>query len=133
MNYSLLLQKQMQSRLATSPDGRQQVEQLRVIDPPSLPIKPSSPNHFKISMEGLLLGIAVGIGLAGLLELTHARVWQEKDLKKLLSVRVLIGIPHLSTPEEQSREALIPWIEGGALAAMFILILVGNIYVFLKG
>jgi len=133
MNYSLLLQKQMQSRLATSPDGRQQVEQRRVIDPPSLPIKPSSPNHFKISMEGLLLGIAVGIGLAGLLELTHARVWQEKDLKKLLSVRVLIGIPHLSTPEEQSREALIPWIEGGALAAMFILILVGNIYVFLKG
>src|SRR5438094_135727 len=133
MNYSLLLQKQMQSRLATSPDGRQQVEQRRVIDPPSLPIKPSSPNHFKISMEGLLLGIAVGIGLAGLLELTHARVRQEKDLKKLLSVRVLIGIPHLSTPEEQSREALIPWIEGGALAAMFILILVGNIYVFLKG
>src|SRR5947208_47721 len=127
MNYSLLLQKQMQSRLATSPDGRQQVEQRRVIDPPSLPIKPSSPNHFKISMEGLLLGIAVGIGLAGLLELTHARVWQEKDLKKLLSVRVLIGIPHLSTPEDQSREALIPWIEGGALAAMFILILVGNL------
>jgi succinoglycan biosynthesis transport protein ExoP len=132
-NYNSLLQKQMQSQLATSLERRQQGEQFRTIDPPSLPIKPSAPNHLMISVGGLLLGIVVGIGLAALLELTDARVQQEKDLKELIPVRVLVGIPHLSTPGEQGRAARLRWMERGTVAAMFILILAGNIYVLLKG
>src|SRR5207248_2375718 len=49
-NYDSLLQKQMQSQLATSLEQRQQGEQFRVLDPPSLPDKPSAPNHFRISL-----------------------------------------------------------------------------------
>jgi hypothetical protein len=52
-NYDSLLQKQMQSQLATSLEQRQQGEQFRVLDPPSLPNKPSAPNHFRISLGGL--------------------------------------------------------------------------------
>ncbi len=132
-NYNSLLQKQMQSQLATSLEHRQQGEQFRTIDPASLPLKPSAPNHLMISVGGLLLGIVVGIGLTALLELTDARVQQEKDLKELVPVRVLVGIPHLSTPGEQGQVAKLRWMERGAVAAMFILILAGNIYVLLKG
>jgi len=132
-NYNSLLQKQMQSQLATSLERRQQGEQFRIIDPPSLPLKPSAPNHLMISIGGLLLGIVVGIGLAALLELTDARVQQENDLKDLVPIRVLVGIPHLSTPGEQGRLTRFRWMERGAVAAMFILILAGNIYVLLKG
>jgi hypothetical protein len=49
--YNSLLQKQNQSQLATKLQQRQQGEQFRIIDPPSLPDKPSSPNHF-IGTEG---------------------------------------------------------------------------------
>ena len=44
-NYNSLLQKQMQSQLATSLEQRQQGEQFRILDPPSLPLRPSSPRH----------------------------------------------------------------------------------------
>src|SRR6202171_4713665 len=75
-NYTSLLQKQMQSQLATSLQQRQQGEQFRVIDPASLPDKPSAPNHFLVSLGGLMGGLAIGLALTALLELTNVRVWQ---------------------------------------------------------
>ena len=60
-NYNSLLQKQNQSQLATYLEQRQQGEQFRIIDPPSLPDRPSSPNHFRVSLiECLALGAGIG-------------------------------------------------------------------------
>jgi hypothetical protein len=61
------------------------------------------------------------------------RVWHESELEGLVPIRVLVGIPHLITPGEQERVEKKVWIERGAAAAMFILMLAGNLYVFLKG
>ncbi len=132
-NYNSLLQKQMQSQLATSLEQRQQGEQFHIIDPPSLPTKPSAPNHFVASLTGLILGIAVGLGLATLLELTDVRVRREKDLEGLVPARVLVGIPRLSTPAQERRRTTVRWMERSAAAAMVILIVAGNIYAFYKG
>jgi polysaccharide chain length determinant protein (PEP-CTERM system associated) len=132
-NYNSLLQKQMQSQLATSLQQRQQGEQFRLIDPASLPEKPSAPNHLLVSLGGLAAGLAVGCGLTMLLEIINVRVWHENELEGLIPVRVLVSIPHLGTPGEQERVARTLWMERGAVAAMFFLILAGNIYVFLRG
>jgi polysaccharide chain length determinant protein (PEP-CTERM system associated) len=132
-NYNSLLQKQMQSQLATSLEKRQQGETFRLVDPASLPDKPSAPNHLLVSLGGLAAGLAVGFGLTALLEIINVRVWHESDLEGLVPVRVLVGIPHLGTPGEQRRVANMLWLERGAAAAMFILMLAGNLYVFLKG
>ena len=132
-NYNSLLQKQMQSQLATSLEKRQQGETFRLIDPASLPDKPSAPNHLLVSLGGLAAGLAVGFGLTALLEIINVRVWHESDLEGLIPVRVLVGIPHLGTPGEQRQVANMLWMERGAAAAMFILMLAGNVYVFLRG
>jgi len=132
-NYNSLLQKQMQSQLATSLEQRQQGEQFRIIDPPSLPKKPSAPNHLWLSLGGLLVGISLGLGLTALLELTDVRVRQEKDLVGIVPVSVLVGIPHLSTPGETRSRLLGWWTELGAAAALVVLIVLGNLYAFIKG
>jgi succinoglycan biosynthesis transport protein ExoP len=132
-NYNSLLQKQMQSQLATSLEKRQQGETFRLIDPASLPEKPSAPNHLLVSLGGLAAGLAVGFGLTALLEIINVRVWHENELEGIVPIRVLVSIPHLVTPGEQNRVAKKLWMERGAAAAMFILMLAGNVYVFLKG
>ena len=132
-NYNSLLHKQSQSQLATSLEQRQQGQQFRVIDPPSLPDKPFSPNHFHVSLIGLALGVGIGLGFAALLELTNARVWHEKDLEGLVPGRVLVGIPHLSTQGEDRRRAVIRWLELGAAVGMIIVLMAGNLYAFYKG
>jgi len=132
-NYNSLLQKQMQSQLATSLEQRQKGEQFRIVDPPSLPKKSSAPNHFKVSLIGLGLGLALGLGIAALLEFTDVRVRKERDLVGIVPVSVLVGIPHLSTPGE-NRSRTARWrTELGAAAALVVLIVLGNLYAFIKG
>jgi polysaccharide chain length determinant protein (PEP-CTERM system associated) len=132
-NYNSLQQKQMQSQLATSLEHQQQDEQFRIVDPPSLPDKPSAPNHLWFSMGGLIAGICLGLGLATILELTDVRVRQEKDLEGIVPVRVLVGIPRLSTPKEDYFRVREKWAELGAAVALVMLIVLGNLYALYKG
>jgi hypothetical protein len=98
-----------------------------------LPNKPSAPNHFRISLGGLILGIVVGSALAAFLELTDVRVRQERDLHGVVPVRVLAGIPRLSTPGENNLRVRTQLMEVGAAVAMAIVIAVGNLYSLYKG
>ena len=133
VNYNSLLQKQNQSQLATSLEQRQQGQQFRIIDPPSMPYKPSAPNRVLVSFGGLILGLAVGAILTAILELTDARVRREQDLQGLVPARVLVGIPRLSTPEEDHRLVRRLWLDRAALAAVLVFIALGNAYSLYKG
>jgi succinoglycan biosynthesis transport protein ExoP len=131
-NYNSLLQKQMQSELATNLEQRQKGEQFRIVDPPSLPKKAIAPNHLKFSLAGLALGIVLGLGIAAVLEQTDVRVRQEKDLKTLVSTRVLVSVPHLSVPGADNGRVMGWWLEIGAVTVMVTLIAIGNLYAVYK-
>jgi protein tyrosine kinase modulator len=132
-NYDSLLKKQMESQLATSLEQRQQGEQFRVLDPPSLPAHPSSPRHIFWSFGGLALGLLLGVGLAALLELSRVRVWQRSDVEAVVPARVLIAIPRLSTPREDRLHATARWLKLSAAAALLFVMALGNLYSFYKG
>ena len=132
-NYNSLLQKQTQSQLATSLGQQQQGQQFHIIDPPKLPDKPSAPNRFLISLFGLGVGTLVGLGLATFLELTDVRFRQEKDLEGILPARMLVGIPRLSTPQEDRSRANARYLEYGIVSVMALLIFTGNLYTYYNG
>lgn len=132
-NYDSLLAKQSQSQLATSLENQQQGQGFRLLDPARLPDKPASPNHILLSVGGLILGIAVGVGLTALFELTDARVRNEEDLEGLVAARVLVGIPRISTPKEDLDRIRMRWMGRAAAVVVVLLIVVGNIYAFYKG
>jgi len=132
-NYDSLLAKQSQSQLATSLEQNQQGQQFRLLDPAQLPDKPASPNHILLSLGGLIFGIAVGVGLTVLLELTDARVRNEEDLEGLVAARVLVGIPRISTPKEDHDRIRMRWMGRAAAVVVVLLIVAGNIYAFYKG
>jgi succinoglycan biosynthesis transport protein ExoP len=132
-NYNSLLQKQTQSQLATSLGQQQQGQQFHIIDPPKLPDKPSAPNRFLISLFGLGVGTLVGLGLATFLELTDVRFRQEKDLEGILPARMLVGIPRLSTPQEDRSRANARYLEYGIVSVMVLLIFTGNLYTYYNG
>jgi len=132
-NYNSLLQKQTQSQLATSLGQQQQGQQFHIVDPPKLPDKPSAPNRFLISLVGLALGAVLGLGLATFLELTDIRFRQEKDLEGILPARLLVGIPRLSTPQEDHSRVIARYMEWGAVAVVALLIFTGNLYTYYNG
>lgn len=132
-NYNSLLQKQMQSQLATSLEQHQQGEQFRILDPPSLPLRPISPNHLLISVAGLALGSFIGVCLAAFLELTDVRVWQAQDLEGLVPARILVALPHLAIPGEDRTRMNAQLIKVAVALLMVAFVISGNLYSFYKG
>src|SRR5580704_4793592 len=78
-NYDDLLKKKNESAMATSMELLQQGERFRIIDPPSLPLKPAFPNRLKFCLIGLGIGLALGVAVAGAFEMIDDRVYEEKE------------------------------------------------------
>jgi polysaccharide biosynthesis transport protein len=127
-NYDSLLKKQNQSQLATSLQEQQQGQQFKLLDPPSMPYKPSAPNRVMLSLGGLAAGAGLGVGLALLLEFKKNVVRKQEDLEGIVPARVLVGIPHLNEPGEDRFNSTFRWLEIAAVSVMAVLILVGNVY-----
>jgi protein tyrosine kinase modulator len=132
-NYQSLLQKKLQSELATNLEKRQQGEQFRIIDPPNLPLKPSEPNRLEIVAIGWALGICLGLGLMALLEITDETIHNERGLLESVRAPVLIHVPVIRSRWERIRARLYQVSE--ATAAVFLLAAsVGmGIYTYLVG
>ena len=102
--YQSLLQKKLQSELASNLEKRQQGEQFRILDPASLPEK--AEGRPQILGGGWALGLCIGIGLAALRELTHARVHDENDITAIDPTVPVIDVPVIRTESEMRNRRL---------------------------
>jgi uncharacterized protein involved in exopolysaccharide biosynthesis len=93
--YNDLLKKHEQSAMATDLEHQQQSEQFRVLDPPSLPEKPSFPKKSYFAGGGLAGGLVVGLGLLYLIALTDKSMNTERDVELFLKLPVLAMVPML--------------------------------------
>jgi succinoglycan biosynthesis transport protein ExoP len=132
-NYDSLLKKKNDSELATSLERRQQGEHFRILDPPSLPMKPYSPDRLKLCAIGLAVGLLLGAVVSAGTEITDDCLYSEKDLKKLLPVDVIAEIPEIATARESQKQrkfAVLGWAGAGL---EFVLILAGFAISYLRG
>jgi polysaccharide chain length determinant protein (PEP-CTERM system associated) len=91
--YNDLLKKQSDSEMSRDLLRRQQGEQFRVLDPPSLPQQPTFPNRRLFAFGGLAGGLGFGLAIAFLLEAQDTTFRTEKDVKLLLKLPTLAVIP----------------------------------------
>ena len=132
-NFDELLKKKNESEMATSMEIRQQGEHFRVIDPPSLPLKPNFPNRLKFCAIGLGVGLALGVVLAGGTELLDDRLHSEKAVKALLPVAVISELPSFRTPKEERTERWKLWAASATAALVLVAIMGGFALSYLRG
>ena len=93
--YNDLLRKKNQSEMSTDLERQQQGEQFRILDPASLPEKPTTPNRPMLAAEGLAGGIALGLLLALGLEMRDKALRTERDIEFYLGVPTLAVLPKI--------------------------------------
>jgi succinoglycan biosynthesis transport protein ExoP len=132
-NYDELLKKKNQSAMATSMELLQQGERFRIIDPPSLPVKPDFPDRLKFWGIGLGFGLALGVVVAGAFEMLDDRVYDEKELQKLLPVAVISEIPTIPAAADERRERWRLRIGWATATIVSVTILLGSAISYLHG
>ena len=132
-NYDELLKKKNESAMATSMELLQQGERFRIIDPPSLPLRPDFPNRLKFCAIGLGIGLAFGVVVAGAFEMMDDRIYDEKDLQKLLPVAVISEIPALTATTDEQTERRRMWLGWGTAVFVSATILLGSALSYLRG
>ncbi len=102
--YEDLLKKQRESEMATDLERKQQGEQFRVLDPPSLPEKPTFPDRLLITLGGLAGGFCLGGGIVAMMEARDQSLRIEPDVVAVLKLPVLVSVPKIETavsPDEK--------------------------------
>ena len=105
--YNELLKKRQQSAMATDLEHQQQSEQFRVLDPPSLPDKPSFPKRTYFAGGGLGAGLALALAIMYLIALLDKSMHTERDVEVCLNMPVLTTVPLLDDPLSGRRAGLL--------------------------
>lgn len=116
--YADLLTKEQQSQLATSLEEQQGGQQFRLLEPPNLPVVPSSPQRNKIAIGVFAAALVLGLGVGFLVELKNRAFYTEKELTEHYSVPLVVGMPLVLTPNEKKQRkwrSKFEWAAGLAL------------------
>jgi polysaccharide chain length determinant protein (PEP-CTERM system associated) len=78
-------------------------QRIGVLDAATVPDAPARPNRVRIIAIGAVLGLALGLGLVGLLEVLNSSVRRPVDLERHLNITPIGTIPYARTPGETFR------------------------------
>ena len=127
-NYDDLLKKKDQSAMATSMEQLQQGERFTMLDPPSLPVSPSFPNHLLFCGIGVGVGLALGFMIAGAFEYLDDRLYREKEIKALLPIPVISEVPAIVTEQDAQKTKKSLVLRWATTAVVFTVILAGSLF-----
>ncbi len=125
-NYDELLRKKNESKMATSMEQMQKGQRFRTLDPPSLPLKPDSPNRLKFCGMGVAFGLGLGLMVVAVLEFLDDRLHSEKGIKALLPMKVIVEIPEVTGLFDQRMRVKKMWLGWAMTALVFAAILAGT-------
>ncbi len=98
--YDDLLSKSQAAEMTAGVEQRQIGEQFRILDAARVPERPFSPNRERLILLGLFAGLALGVGLIGVLEFLDTSFHAVDDVVTVLALPVVAAIPVLRTQSE---------------------------------
>jgi len=126
--YDELNRKVSQSEMITDLESRKQGEKLELLDPATLPERPSRPIRWLIISFGVAVGLALGIALVVYRELRDASLKSLKDVRYFTPFPVLGSIPLLENDEIVQRRRRMKWLAWTAASAVSTLVMLAAIY-----
>jgi polysaccharide chain length determinant protein (PEP-CTERM system associated) len=125
--YTTLLKKSEDSKIAVNLERRQIGEQFKVIDGARLPERPFSPNRLRLNMMGLMGGLVLGLLLVALLEYRDTSFKTDDDIVTTLALPALAVIPKMVNSVEakhQKRRRLVLGVSAASVTTVLVVIAV---------
>ena len=116
--YRSLLAKKEESQISANLEKRQIGEQFKVVDPARVPERPVSPNRPWLYGMGMLIALAIGIGLAAAAEYFDRSLRTEADVRAALNLMVLATVPSIRDAAAAAQRLRRRWAVGAAVTAV---------------
>ena len=126
--YDDLNLKLSQSEIATDLENRKQGETLELLDPASLPERPTEPIRPLIILVGLVFGAGMGGLLVFLKEIKDMSLKTLKDVRTYTQLTILGSIPLLENDLIVMRRRRVAWLAWTTACLFAILMMAGSIY-----
>jgi hypothetical protein len=121
LKYREVRQKQMEAEVSQNLEAERKGERFTLIEPPSIPGEPASPNRLLILVLGIVLAMGASVGLALLLEVLDTSVRSKRELEELLQVPPLAVLPWITTQAECAMRVRRRMVGiGGAVGALLL-------------
>ncbi len=132
-HYQRLVVRNLEAESVESLERRQKGSQFKIVDSAYFPEKPVKPDFVKTMLLSLGLGLALGGGLAFLLELRDSSFRDAADLESYLGLPVVCVLPVIRTQAEAKGEKLrfAAWVS--ALLVSVVVLVGAVIYLYKAG
>ena len=120
MNFSELQTRLRAAEVADDVEEELLRGRFRLIEPPSLPLRPISPNRPAILMFGLILAVGIGGVLVLLSEAFDNRIYGSKAVEVLVGGPPLVTVPYLNNSADLAAAKRRRLAYAGAVGLVFI-------------
>ena len=107
-NYSQLLAKKLDAEMAARLEQQQGGRQFRILDPASLPERPSFPNRSLFALAGAIAGLLLGAGLAIVVDALDPTLKDADEAAAVLGLPLLAVIPFVPRKRQRRLAAMRP-------------------------
>lgn len=97
MQYNDAVARRAEARIGERVEAQSQGRRLTVVEPPVPPTAPTKPNRKLIAAAGGAAGLALGVGIVGLIELLNPAVRRPADLTRAMGVAPFAVLPVMRT------------------------------------
>jgi polysaccharide chain length determinant protein (PEP-CTERM system associated) len=126
--YEELVQKSSQSSMATDLETRKQGETLEVLEQASLPQTPTEPNRWLVVGVGTVIGLCLGLFLAGGREMKDTSLKNLKDVRAYTGLPVLGSVPLVENDLLIQRKRRLAWVAWSSACIVGFLLMLGSVY-----
>jgi polysaccharide chain length determinant protein (PEP-CTERM system associated) len=126
--YNSLLNRRLEAELAANMERKQKGEQFRIVDPASLPQKPSDPNMKKMFVLFVFAGLGIGGGLIFLQRMTDNSLSSLEEIESVSQLKVVAAIPPILN---QRDEWINKWNWRGTFGCLTVSIGLLGVFAFL--
>lgn len=130
--YSGLLAKKEDSRIAANLERRQIGEQFKLLDAARVPERPFKPDRRRYNLMGMAAGLSLGLALVALLEYRDSTYKTDDELMSVLSLPVLAVVPRMQSDQERRKSLKRRWLLGIGLGGTVAGCLAVLVYTFVR-
>jgi uncharacterized protein involved in exopolysaccharide biosynthesis len=123
--YREIRAREREAEFSESMEQESKGQRFVLLEPPNLPLAPSSPNRPVLILVGLILAAGSGIGLMLLMEMLDGAIQYEKQLAQITGSPPFAVVPYIETSEDMAQHRALRHrliyaaITGGLVFAVF--------------